>query len=112
MADGRTTDSVLGLFLRLYWMMLGNGVVVIAAAFPLVHPRIPIALPLAGAVVGVVSLIAARFVDIRYCGGQTADGAPASLEDWKRYVTILVPSALLVLGFVWGARSFLSQTGR
>ena len=108
MADGRTTDSVLGLFLRLYWMMLGNGVVVIAAAFPLVYPQIPAVLPLAGFGCGVASLVAARFVDIRYCGGQTTDGSPASLDDWKRYVRILVPSALLLLGVVWGARTFLS----
>jgi hypothetical protein len=107
MADGRTTDSVLGLFLRLYWMMLGNGVVVIAAVFPLAYQQMPTALPLAGFGCGVVSLIAARFVDIRYCGGQTVDGAPASLDDWKRYVRILVPSALLLLGVVWGARAVL-----
>ena len=108
MADGRATDSVLGLFLRLYWIMLGNGVVVIAAVFPLAYPQMPAALPLAGFGFGVVSLVAARFVDIRYCGGQTADGAPASLDDWKRYVRILVPSALLLLGVVWGARAVLN----
>jgi hypothetical protein len=108
MADGRTIDSVLGLFLRLYWVMLGNGVVVIAAVFPLAYPQMPTALPLAGFGFGVLSLIAARFVDIRYCGGQTADGTPASLDDWKRYVRIVVPSALLLLGVVWGARAFLN----
>ena len=107
MADGRNADSVLGLFLRLYWMMLGNGLVVIAAAFPLMDPGMPMALPLTGVVLGVVSLIAARFVDIRYCGGQTADGTPASLEDWKRYVKLLVPSTLTLLGLAWGARHFL-----
>ena len=108
MADSRTTDSVLGLFLRLYWVMLGNGVVVIAAAFPVMYPHIPVALPLAGLGFGVVSLVAARFVDIRYCSGQTADGTPAGLDDWKRYVRILVPSALLLLGVVWGARAVLN----
>lgn len=107
MADGRATDSVLGLFLRLYWVMLGNGVVVIAAVFPLAYPQMSTALPLACFGFGVVSLIVARFVDIRYCGGQTADGTPASLDDWKRYVRILVPSALLLLGVVWGARAVL-----
>lgn len=108
MADGRTTDSILGLFLRLYWMMFGNGVVVIAAALPLAYPQMPTAPQLAGFALGVVSLVAARFVDIRYCGGQTADGAPASLDDWKRYVRILVPSALLLLGVVWGLRALLA----
>lgn len=109
MADDRTTDSVLGLFLRLYWMMLGNGVLVIAAAFPLVYPKIPSALSLAAFVLGVVSLIAARFVDVRYCGGQTAEGTPASIEDWTRYVRLLVPSALLLLGVVWGLRALLAS---
>ena len=35
MIKGRTADSVPGLFLRLYWVLPGDGVVVIAAAFPL-----------------------------------------------------------------------------
>ena len=96
MADGRTTDSVLGLFLRLYWIMLGNGVVVIAAVFPLAYPQMPTVLPLAGFGLGVVSLIAARFVDIRYCGGQTVDGTPADSGHWRRYVMILLPVALLL----------------
>ena len=108
MADGTATDSVLGLFLRLYWMMLGNGVVVIAAMLPLAYPQLPIALQLGGFSFGVVSLAAARFVDIRYCGGQTTDGGPASFDDWKRYVRILVPSALLLLGVVWGLRALLA----
>lgn len=107
MADGRNTDSVLGLFLRLYWMLLGNGVVAIAAASSVVYPRMPLALPVAGIVLGVVSLIAARFVDIRSCGGQTADGAPADLEDWKRYVKVLILTGSALIGLAWGARRFL-----
>ena len=107
MASRRSTDSVLGLFLRLYWMMLGNGVLVIAAVYPIVYPQTPAVLSLAGFGFGVVALIAARFVDIRYCGGQTADGSPADLEDWRRYVRVLVPSALLLLGVAWGIHVFL-----
>jgi len=109
MADGKSTDSVLGLFLRLYWMMLGNGVLVIAAAFPLAYPQIPVVLPLAVFGLGVISLIAARFIDIRFCGGQTSDGTPASIKDWIRYVKILVSSALLLLGIVWGLRALLAS---
>lgn len=107
MAAGKTTDSVFGLFLRLYWMMLGNGALVIAAAFLLADPQMPARLPIAAFGFGVASLIAARYVDIRYCGGQTTDGRAADLEDWKRYVKLLVPAALLLLGVVWGVRTLL-----
>jgi hypothetical protein len=38
-----------------------------------------------------LGLLAVRYVDIRYLAGETADGRPASMSDWRRY-------ALAVLG--------------
>jgi hypothetical protein len=108
MADNAAaTDSVLGLLLRLYWMMLGNGVLVVSAAFLIAYPQTPVVFLAAVYVLGVISLVAARFVDIRYCGGQTADGAAATLGDWTKYVKTLLPLSALLLGAVWALRHFL-----
>jgi hypothetical protein len=38
-------------------------------------------------------LLAARYADIRYFKGTTAEGKPSTLEDWRRYAFILVLSA-------------------
>ena len=110
-ANGRPADSVLGLFLRLYWIMLGNGVLVVTAALPVAYPRLPAA-PLLGAyALVVVSLIAARYFDVRFCGGQTVDGTPADLGHWKRYVAILLPIALLLPGLAWAFNALIARLG-
>lgn len=108
MADARTGDSVLGLFLRLYWIMIGNAALAIVAALPVAHPRLPTAPLLAAYVLCDITLIAARYIDIRYCGGQTVDGTPADLGHWKRYVLILLPVSLLLLGVFRGLKALIS----
>ena len=111
MADGRTTDSVLGLFLRLYWMMIGNAVLAIAAVFPVAYPQIPTA-PLLGIyALGVATLIAARYFDIRFCGGQTVDGTPANLGHWKRYVLILLPVSLVLPVVAFAFKALIAWIG-
>jgi hypothetical protein len=48
------------------------------------------------AIVG--SLLAARYVDIRYLRGTTADGEPATMVHWRRYaVTVILISVCLWL---------------
>ena len=110
MADTRS-DSVLGLFLRLYWIMVGNAALAITATLPVAYPRLPAAPLLAAYALCAVSLIAARYVDIRYCGGQTVDGTPADLGDWKRYVAILLPVALLLPAIAWAFNALIARIG-
>ena len=45
----------------------------------------------------VALVLAARYADIRYFKGTTAEGKPSTLEDWRRYAFILV----LVAGVAW-----------
>ena len=110
MADTRS-DSVLGLFLRLYWIMIGNAALAITATLPVANPRLPTAPLLAAYALCAASLIAARYVDIRYCGGQTVDGTPADLGHWKRYVAILLPVALLLPGIAWAFNALIARIG-
>ena len=90
-------DSSSGCLLRLFWLLLGNAVLVIVA--------LQILIRVGGVFSGldvvywsVVALIlAARYADIRYFKGTTAEGKPSTLEDWRRYAFILVLSAGVAL---------------
>jgi hypothetical protein len=43
-------------------------------------------------------LILARYMDIRYLKGETADNEPATLKHWRRYsVILLIAAGLLYL---------------
>jgi len=42
----------------------------------------------------VVLCILVRYLDIAYFHGDTADGTPATLQDWRRYVAMLVLASL------------------
>lgn len=111
MANSQKSDSVLGLFLRLYWIMIGNAALAITAALPVAYPKLPLALLLAAYVLCVVSLVAARYVDIRHCGGQTVDGTPADLGHWKRYVVILLPVSLLLPVIAFAINAMIARIG-
>lgn len=110
MADTRR-DSVLGLFLRLYWIMIGNAALVIGAALPVAYPRLPTVPLVAAYALVVVTLIAARYIDIRSCGGQTVDGTPADMGHWRRYVMILLPVALLLPVLAFAFNSLIALIG-
>lgn len=111
MADAGKSDSVLGLFLRLYWIMIGNAVLAIAAVLPVANPQVPVAPLMAVYVLSVAALIAARYVDIRACGGQTVHGTPADMGHWKRYVAILLPVSLLLPGITWAFKALIDRLG-
>ncbi len=111
MVDARTGDSVLGLFLRLYWIMIGNAALAIGAALPVAYPQLPTAALLAAYALVAVSLIATRYIDIRYCGGQTVDGTPADLGHWKRYVMILLPVSLLLPVIAFAIKALIDGIG-
>ena len=96
MADAKAVDSPLGLFLRLYWMLGGGAMLAIAAAYPLAHTKTPVSLSLAVCCLISISMIAARYIDIRNCGGQTVDGDTADLGHLKRYAMILLPVSVLL----------------
>jgi hypothetical protein len=42
-----------------------------------------------------LSLLVARYVDIRYLGGQTGDGHPASMTHWTRYAATVLSVSLM-----------------
>jgi len=83
-----------GCLVRVYWMLFGNAIMWFLLAFIVAkRPKLPSALD-AIYWLTVLSLVVARFVDIRYHNGRTAYGDdPATLKHWWRYVVLLVIAA-------------------
>lgn len=111
MADTRASDSIVGLFLRIYWIMIGNAVLAVTAALPVAYPKLPTAPLLSVYVLSVGALAAARYLDIRFCGGATVDGTPADMGHWRRYLVILLPVSLLLPGIAWALGALISRIG-
>ena len=92
-------DPPAGCFLRIFWMLIGNAIL-LACAYGIIQHRsslLSMADALYWATVG--SLLAARYIDIRYLYGLTAEGDPATMAHWGRYATVLgVVSTGLWLG--------------
>ncbi len=90
--------TALGFLARFWWMFFGNMAFVFSLVFILLnrggffHP--------ADWVFGitVASLLSVRYVDIRFCDGQTAAGQPASMRDWSRYGALLLACAVILWG--------------
>lgn len=98
-------DPASGCLLRLFWMMLGN-LALLAAAYAIVVNSAS-TFGLADVFYWVIagSLLWARYADIRYMKGRTADGEPATMSDWRRYAMFLVA----VSAGVWIAAHLLAR---
>jgi hypothetical protein len=96
--DPHTPSSFTGLLLRIWWMFLGNGALLVVAALMVIERNaLPSSLDAAFAVV-VASLFAARLVDIRHFGGSTAEGARAGMSDFRRYALRLLAGSAAIWG--------------
>lgn len=88
--------SALAILARVYWMLLGNIIVVLSAVM---IGRSPQGLSLHDAAfwAGSASLLVVRYVDVTRLQGTTAEGEPATMAHWRRYaVTVAV-----VAGVAW-----------
>ena len=91
-------DPPAGCFLRLFWMLIGN-LILLFCAYSITQNRssfFSVADAFYWAAVG--CLLAVRYADIRYLKGLTADGDPASMAHWRRYAgLVLIASTCLWL---------------
>jgi hypothetical protein len=85
-----------GALARLYWMLLGNGILVFAALGIAQQGHGHAWAAEAVFWTAVASIILVRYLDIALLGGTTASGQPASLRDWRRYAVCLLAIALAV----------------
>lgn len=103
-SDSEST-SLGALLLRLTWMAFGNIVLMICAALVSkgTAPVLTDVLFFATA----VGLVVVRYVDITRFGGQTSEGEPATLADWRKYA-IGVSIVSLV---IWGLAKLAASRG-
>jgi hypothetical protein len=77
-----------GCLVRLYWIFLGNALLLILLVFIVEkRPVFPSLIDLAS-LATVASLIAVRYVDVRLLNGQTGTGDPATMTHWRRYAML------------------------
>jgi hypothetical protein len=105
-----TTDKQgggLSLLLRLFWIAIGNFILFFIAFG--IYDSEEKGLGLKDAIywVVVMLLILTRYTDIRYLGGLTAQGTPASMTHWYRYAVGLPICAGLIWGLAHAANYFL-----
>mgnify|MGYP001559627505 FL=1 len=102
------TDSGAGCLLRLFWMAFGNILLFCTLGLLLKNkPAFPSLFDAAIAVI-LLLLVLARFLDIRFCKGQTANDTPADMSHWRRYALIVSASGGLLWGVTRGLIYWLS----
>ncbi len=95
--------TALGFLARFWWMFFGNMLFAFSLVFILLnqggffHPADWVFW------IAVASLLFVRYVDIRFCDGQTATGRRASLADWTRYSALLLACAVILWGIAHSA---------
>ena len=89
-------DSILSLILRLFWMLLGNVILIVSAIFILQGKNWQFHTADAFFWGTAVALVLARYLDIKYFNGLNATGEPASMAHWEKYAGLLVICAAAV----------------
>lgn len=88
---------VSGIFLRIYWIALAHGAaLILTAKMALSSLQRSIIL---NSVFGLIliSVIVSRYIDIRYCKGETADFKKATMADWRSWSLKVV--TVYIIGF-------------
>ena len=89
-------DSILSLILRLFWMLLGNVILIVSAIFIFQGKDWQFHTADAFFWGTVATLVLFRYLDIKFYNGLTASGEPASMANWRKYAfTLLIFSAAI-----------------
>ena len=78
-----------GCLMRVYWMFAGNAFLLIVFAFLIDrNPKFPSLLD-AVCLFAASSVVVVRYIDIRYCKGETGEGQPATMAHWRKYSLLI-----------------------
>ncbi len=103
--QSQKTNGALPLLARTFWMLVGNAILIISAAYILTN-KVDITHTVNFIFWGdVAALIIVRYLDIKFLNGQTAAGVPASIRHWVKYSTII----LIVSIVIWLLMHVLSR---
>ncbi len=84
-----------GCLLRTYWMLAGNLLTAFTAIVILEQERDAYTYRDILYWAAAASIVLTRYLDIRFATGQTASGAPATMQDWERHAMIVGAISLL-----------------
>lgn len=87
----KANSNAAGCLFRLYWLFIGNALLLFLLVFVFENNQSPPTLPDAAYLAILASLLFARYVDIRFLKGQTDEGKPATMTHWRRYLLIMIP---------------------
>lgn len=96
-ADASTPGGGLGCLLRLFWMVIGNLLLVLAVIAVAQAPSDKLVFGDILFWVVVALMVGCRWADVRLFQGTRADGTPASPSDLRRYILILAAGG----GLLW-----------
>ena len=106
MAEPETDRTpVAGCLSRLFWMF-GGLIVLIFLSFSIYNQH-SFSIRDLGFWLLVLALVIIRYVDIRYLHGQTAEGEPATMTNWRRYCVGLLSGSLVAWMILHGLSYFL-----
>ena len=106
-ASASRQNTFSGCLARIFWVVAGNGALIIVALMIAEGAWWPPTWRDAAYWAVVAALAAVRFADIRWLDGRTAEGAPATAADLGRYVVGLVA----VAGGLWVLAHLAARIG-
>jgi len=89
-------DSIFGLLIRIFWMLLGNAILLISTIFIIQGESWKFHTADVVFWVIVAALLLARYLDIKFFGDSASTGAPASMVHWRKYAAILLICSIVV----------------
>ena len=89
-------DSIFSLFVRVFWILLGNAILFLAAIFIFRHKGETFHTADIIFWGTAVTLIFVRYLDIKFYNGLTATGQPASMVHWRKYAILLLICSTLI----------------
>jgi hypothetical protein len=97
MEEKNQINSFSGCFVRVIWMALGNLFVALTAISIMQGGRENIFLKDAVFLSLVAVTVLARYLDVKYLHGQTAEGEPATMAHFKKYAAMIIPIYFVLL---------------
>jgi hypothetical protein len=96
-----------GCLLRTYWMLAGNALIAYLALLIIEQKSRLFTFRDILFWLAAGSVLVARYVDVRFMRGETGDGRPATMTNWRRHAAIL----LIVAGVAWAIARLLVARG-
>ena len=94
-------SSLLGLILRLYWLIAAPSLIIYLTLIRLlVNNEDNVSISIIGTSILLISIIVVRYIDIRFMNGATSEGEKATISDWYYYLKLclfIIPSGTAII---------------